>query len=778
MAPSKLATRMSAGIARFLLLGMPSSLAALNLGVEDGILDVTQVPFSVDNSGKSDITVALQAAVDFAQNHSLVAYFPTGTYLVSDTIKCFEKFYWHTEDNNTWPSRFTPYVLIGQHAASGRRPRIVLKEASEGYGDPANPKNVVHFTAVSYDPNDTQARMGKSQTNVNFNQLFRGIDIEVLKGNPGAVGIFHQAAQGSSVQDCTMYMGEGHTGLAGAAGSGGSHVGVTVIGGQVGLDLSNSQPAPTVTGMTLINQTTHAIVYDGGKEALSGVGIRIVMSSQSRVAVKSAGHGKGYWGNLNQMAFIDTSIDCSASTNATAFQTSASLYLQNVFMLGCETAVSSPSLQYAAPNPHSKGNWVVINDLAAGVDIESSTDCDKWVMDVWADSERQSSPFVINASSSVSPKEVPDLVAAHLWDELSFPSFDHPTADMVSVKDAPFGAKGDGITDDYEAIQRAVDSAEVVLLPKGHFRLSKTLVLRPSTKLIGVARTFSVLMPMSNGLGSDTPQPLILIPESDGHTIIAYLTGALWETLSNVYAVQWNNHNHLSTWRQNYFYRTTECLYGFPHPQAEPSRTPTMPCGAAATMEHPLLVVTGSGQFYNCENEDFLYEAPSYRHMLVTGNRPDDRVEFYQANFEHASSDANMQVLNAYNVHLYSFKTENDIYGGHTQRALGLMVTHSSNIRVYGHGGNAMASTDSSHALYLLENATDIRIVNVVPQHEWEHDPSSNNSVIFDKTNKGGVRTSECSRPVLYLVTSPMTRNCDMSFSPDDCSNLSSVVLI
>eukprot|EP01046_Picozoa_sp_COSAG06_P105501 COSAG06_NODE_51741_length_310_cov_0.739336_1_plen_45_part_10 len=31
----------------------------------------------------------------------------------------------------------------------------------------------------------------------------------------------------------------------------------------------------------------------------------------------------------------------------------------------------------------------------------------------------------------------------------------------------------------------------------------------------------------------------------------------------------------------------------------------------------------------NFENQDFLYEAPGYRHMLVVGNRPTDRVRFY-----------------------------------------------------------------------------------------------------------------------------------------------------
>ena len=591
-----------AAVALLLLLGLlelGKLAAALRFGVDEGILDITKPPFSVDNSGRSDVTAALQAAVDFAHNRTLVAYFPAGDYLVSDTIKCYETFSWHTEDNNTWPSRFTPHVLVGQHAAGGRRPRIVLREASAGFANSSQLKNVVHFTAVNFDPNNTQAKVGQEQNNVNFNQLFRGIDIEVRAGNPGAVGIFHQAAQGSSVQDCTIYLGDGHTGLAGAAGSGGSHAGVTVIGGQVGLDLSHSQPAPTVTGMTLINQSTHAIVYNFGKEALSSVGIHIVMSAEARVAVAAAG-GSGYWHSINQMAFIDTSVDCSAASNATAFQTSASLYLQNVFMFGCRTAVSSPSLHYAAPLPQNRGEGVVINDLVAGVDMVSSKDCAKWDMDVWVDGVRQASSSLVNASTrSVPPGEAPDFVAAHLWDELSFPTFDHPTADMVSVKDAPYSAKGDGYTDDHPAIQRAIDTAEIVFLPKGHYRLSSTLVLRPNTKLIGVSRTASVLMPMSEGLGSFKPQPLVLVPESDGHTVIAYVTGALWETLSNVYAVQWNNHNHSSMWRQNYFYRTTECLYGFPHPKAEPSRTPTMPCNAAATMEHPLLVVSGSGKF--CE---------------------------------------------------------------------------------------------------------------------------------------------------------------------------------
>lgn len=727
------------------------------LGVDDGVLDITRPPFSVDNSGGSDTTASIQAAIDFAHNRSLVAYFPVGTYLISDTIQCTSTFDWHTEENNTWPSRFTPHVLIGQHSGVGPRPRLVLAGNSLGFEDASVPKIVVHFATISYDPNNKQAKVGQEQANVNFNQLFRGIDIEVLAGNAGAIGIYHRAAQGSSVQDCTISMGSGHTGLAGAAGSGGSHAGVTVVGGRIGLDLSESQPAPTVSGMTLINQSQSAIVYNGGREALSAVGIQIVMGAGSEVAVSAKGFGSRWNTNINQMSFIDTSIDCSAAaSNSSAFGTSASLYLRNVYTRACGVVVRSPSLVQPSPPASRPSKWSIIHELAAGVDVDSNNGyCEAWTMDLWLDGQRQPSPTLVNASGS-SVASAPNFVARHLWDEESFPSFDHLGSHFVNVKDAPYHARGDGVTDDFSAIQRAIDSgAEVVLLPKGLYRISRTLVLGPSTKLIGVARTISVIMAMSDGLGGDVgaPRPLLHLPASSGQTVVAYITGVTWEHLGSVYGVQWDNHNHHSTWRQNYFYRITECLYGFPDPAAEPSRVPTMPCRPSALLRHPLNVVTGSGQFWNWENEDFLYEGPSYRHMLVANNTELDLVQFYQTNYEHADGAANMQVDHAHNVHLYSFKSENNGYTGNPNRGYALWISHSSNVNVYGHGGNALASTDAGGALYLVENSTDVRITNVVPQHEWAHEANQSNSVIFDKT--AGVRTLECSRPVLFRISNP-----------------------
>ena len=114
----------------------------------------------------------------------------------------------------------------------------------------------------------------------------------------------------------------------------------------------------------------------------------------------------------------------------------------------------------------------------------------------------------------------------HKWDESSYPTFD-----MEGVYNAKqFGAKGDGNSDDADAIQAAVDAATAtggtVFLPKGFYRISRTINMTAralvlhcassataatlTSKLhIGAARSLSVLMPMSDGLTgmSVSPRP-------------------------------------------------------------------------------------------------------------------------------------------------------------------------------------------------------------------------------------------------------------------------------
>ena len=63
-----------------------------------------------------------------------------------------------------------------------------------------------------------------------------------------------------------------------------------------------------------------------------------------------------------------------------------------------------------------------------------------------------------------------------LWDEASFPSLDSPTTTNAVTE---CDVKGDGKTDDEPALSACLKHHRDVFLPKGFFRLGRTLDLQP-----------------------------------------------------------------------------------------------------------------------------------------------------------------------------------------------------------------------------------------------------------------------------------------------------------
>ena len=301
-----------------------------------GILDVTAPPFNADPTGKSDSTQALQSAIDHARSHCMVAFFPPGDYLVSDTLVCKQGLD-HQRDRAADPKllamrlgigpRALPCVLKGSIRGQ-RRPRIVLAPSSPGFADPEKRKYVVHFWRGSV------KSPTRPQPNGSFNQMFVGIDIVIGPGNPGAVGIRHRGAQGSGVQDCTIDATHGLTGLEGGCGSGGSHVNVTVVGGRIGADIYDAQPAPTITGFTLVGQTEMALRY-GGYETLTAVGLRIESDIPGPLIVTDA---KAVARDLfGQLSLVDCTITFRKPGDNVAIAAQSSVTLHNVFVRGAAT---------------------------------------------------------------------------------------------------------------------------------------------------------------------------------------------------------------------------------------------------------------------------------------------------------------------------------------------------------------------------------------------------------------------------------------------------------
>lgn len=130
---------------------------------------------------------------------------------------------------------------------------------------------------------------------------------------------------------------------------------VTVIGGRFGLDYTVSLNAPGSTGMTLLNQSVSAILYDG-LEAASFVGAVIRPLPGAAVVLSKT---QSYWG---QVSVVDSIIEYpESSASCVAFDTIHSLYLSNVYVFNCASFARGVS---ANPN-----GWALAHEVAVGADI-------------------------------------------------------------------------------------------------------------------------------------------------------------------------------------------------------------------------------------------------------------------------------------------------------------------------------------------------------------------------------------------------------------------------
>lgn len=716
----------------------PNSLAEL------GFLDVTAAPFLADPSGKKDSTEAIQAAVDFARENQLVCYFPAGDYLVSDTIVCEQYRRLRPDGVSRFGDRNYPCVLMGRRGGA-RRPRLILAPHSPGYGDPGSPKYVVHFWAPGA---GREAPIDRPQPNISMNQMFVGIDILIGEGNPGAVAIRHRAAQGSGVQDCTLDVRHGYCGLEGGAGSGGSHAGVTILGGQIGLDLRETQPAPTVTGFTLIGQRGAAVVCASRQTSVlvgsiirfAGTGPAVISGDLNR----GAHHG--------QLCMIDSIIEHEGGQGDTAIGSGSSLYLRNVYFRGFATPVVQSGVA-ALPSPSQTANdrpaWRHITEFTAGT-AQTAT---AWGWNrrkytypspIYLDGKKQADPWYFKSEDATPPPG--DLQARHLWDH-DFPHWQISGA--VNVKTAPYGARGDGVTDDTLAIQRAVDENDTVFLPKGTYAVSKTLRLRPETRLIGVHRCFTWLQPVSAPGGDFTdpqaPRPVVeTADDAEAATILADLGIRTAADSQAAYCLHWQA-GRRSIFRDvniEFAFRSRPQGLQWPEDEAELARL----------FDHPLVLVDGNGggRWYNFHQESSSGHGPEYRHMLIQETR--QPLHMYQCNPEHARGLANLEIRRAENVFIYGLK-------GEYFRPI-VKITESRRVGIFGYGG--VAAAEPGKALFTVENSTDFVLVSLVDSPRF---PSGQPDTFFagdgidpelwhmliERTAKGEeIRTEPLERPVLY----------------------------
>ena len=688
-----------------------------------GLVDVTAKPFSADPSGKEDSTKALQQAINFARDHQMATFFPQGNYLISNTLECWQDYRdlkplnKYQNDKRVFFARKFPCVLMGSRI--GSRPKIILSPNSPGYQDPSNPKYVIHFYAtLNKGQNESPL-----QPNMSMNQMFINIDIVIGKGNSGAVAIRHRGAEGSSIEDCTIDATYGLTGVEGGCGSGGSDADIKIIGGKIGMDLRETQPAPTITGITLINQTKTAILY-GGRQSLCAVGIKIISQVKGPIVECSGWTGP----NHGQMALVDCQIDCK-NPNAVAISSNHSIYLKNVYVHGGKTAVQIKESNEINANRNS---WLHIKEYAKGVSPH------KWhgyhfQAPIYINGIRTEETIKDVALNDLPPK---DLQSRHLWDRVNFPNFESER--VANVKTQPYNAKGDGKHDDTEAIQKAINHNEIVFLPKGYYSITRTLALKPHTKLIGIAKHLSVLL-VTNNTG-DFRSPTLHKPvvqsfsDKNSDSLLAFFEIFVPIKPTGAFALDWRS-------GRNSIVRDVSFRYG--------SLKGFRPKRNIFELNHPLVIVTGNGggKWYNFDSGNKEFQGPDYRHLLIQGT--DEPLSIYQCAPQHAHSEANMEIRDSRNVCIFGMKGETDI-------ALMLKIKDSNNISLYGYGGNASARKNKS--LFYIENCNNITLVNLVDTPVFILNKHLTNEWHMVEEKNGGniYKTRYFDRPVLYRVFRPL----------------------
>jgi hypothetical protein len=701
-----------------------------------GFLDVTVPPFGADPTGQRDSTNAIQAAIDYARDAQMVCFFPPGTYRVSATLECAQNAYDTATGRVRWTRDF-PCVLVGSRRGP-QRPRIFLAPRSQGFGDPLHPKVLLHFWARDF----VHQKPFTEQDDTSMNQMLVGIDVVVGEGNAGAIAIRHRAAQGSGVQDCAIDVTYGHTGLQGGAGSGGSHVNVTVIGGRIGLDLREAQPAPTIAGIALIGQTERAILYDGG-QTLAAVGLRIE-SSQAGPLIEGVGSGPTDAAN-GAITLVDSTLAFDKPRlGAVAIRMAHSLTLHNVYIRGASHAVEFGDGTSLAGNPTG---WLHVAEFAHAVHpplYQEPGSQWKFQFDaaLYLDGLRRVGD-VVNVEKGREPPA--DLQSRHFWDA-SFPNWEEPGA--VNVREAPYGARGDALSDDTAVIQRAIDEHPTVFLPKGIYRITQPLVLKRGTRLLGVARHLSILEVDGSSRAfrdSAHPQPLVRTADDpEATSVLTFLGLSVPADAAGAYGLDWRC-------GRNSICRSINLERPGPKGAVLVDHEQQRDGISGVGQDHPMVVIAGNGggRWYEFIQGAGTLQRSSYRHLLIEGTS--QPLAIYQCNPEHSHGETNVEIRGASHVVIYGLKSEGN--------AAVIKMSDSHDVAVFGYGGNASAL--EGQALFLVERSSDFLFANLwqKPRTDVSRgdyfagraiDPRRWSMIRETLPSGGRVGTPPMERPVLY----------------------------
>ena len=429
--------------------------------------------------GVADDSDAIQRAIDSAANKGLggIVFLPSGRYRITRSL-------------------LVP-IAVRIYGVGKTRPVLVLGPNTPGFQKGV--ANMLIFTgtdtyniggvampvpgAVPFDPVNKPVRDANSST---FYSALSNVDFEVGEGNPAASGVRMHTAQHSNLSHIDFRMGSG---LAGVYQVGNIAYNLRFYGGRYGILAEKTSPA---WQFTLLD--SH---FDGQRdaairehEAALTLGNTEIRNTPVGIEI-DRGYGDWLWGQ--DVRFENVSKAGVVISNENNVYTQVGF--ERVSARNVPTFVrfrDSGKLLAGSGRDYRVGEFNHGLKVAqAGLPGEFDT---RYV------------------TAALPAKDTARRVMRAL----------PPSRDWASVRG--FGAKGDGVSDDTAAIQKAIDSRRTVYLPLGIYVVNDTLRLKPDTVLIGLHPGLTQLrLPNGSPLYQGTGTPRAVIESARGGDAI--LTG-------------------------------------------------------------------------------------------------------------------------------------------------------------------------------------------------------------------------------------------------------------
>ena len=585
---------------------------------EDGhAVYLTRAEFGAVGDGVADDADALQAAIDKAQAtvHHGIVFVPEGRYRLGSTVL-------------VWAG----IRLIGYGA---KRPVFVLGAKTPGFaGNGLTP--MLHFT----DERPKPPAYVPDASEFTFFSAVSNIDFEIGAGNPSAVAIHFNVAQHSFIAHANFELGDAYAALFQV---GNQAYDIHVHGGQYGISTGKTSPA----WQFLLMDSS----FDGQQKAAIATreaGMTLVRDRFSHVPV-ALDIPKGQVEQLYGRDLVMRDVREAVLKLGNAENLRNEVTLENVICDGvgqfAADEVTGDRLQVA-------GNRFVEERFTIGLEIAP---------DGRAQGIREE-----HREKVLSAAEEEKAEKAALQSDIPALS---PMSDWVNVR--TLGVKGDGATDDTDAIQKAINNHRVLYFPSGFYRLRGPLWLWGDSVLIGFSpftTQFVLTDHDSEFAGKGAPIPMVVAPEGGGN-IVTGIGIATGNENPRAMGIEWQAGEHSLLEDVDFWEGRSEYVEALEPAVARPAAANERPA-MEANAQYPSLWVKGGGGVLR---GIWSHATTAKAGLVIEDTKTPGAI--YQFSCEHHMENE-VRLENVRNWRIYDLQTEEENPAGQDAVAVELKGTH------------------------------------------------------------------------------------------------------